>query len=52
VRTKPSGDAPADQELRENTLVTIKACEGDWALIARRGMDVGYIPFSAMVQAN
>ncbi|MBC8164315.1 MAG: caspase family protein [Bryobacteraceae bacterium] len=49
-RTKPSHDAATEQELHENTLVTIKACEGGWALIVKRGKELGYVPITEMKQ--
>ena len=52
VRTKPSDNAPVALELAENSLVTIKACEGAWALISRRGKEIGYVPVSATEQLN
>jgi hypothetical protein len=39
ARIKLSEDIASDHELHKSTLVTIKACEGDWVLIARRGKE-------------
>ncbi len=52
VREKPSDDAAVTAALTRNTLVTLKACAGAWALIMRGGKDIGYVPLTAMDAVN
>ena len=52
AREKPAGDAAVTLPLTRNALVTLKACDGEWGLIAYRGKDIGYIRFDALEPVN
>ncbi len=52
VREKPAGDAAVTLPLTRNALVTLKACAGEWGLIARGGKDIGYVRFDALEPVN
>jgi SH3-like domain-containing protein len=52
VRKSPGSDAPVAVELKRNSLVTVKACDGPWALIARGGAEAGYVRYSILEPLN
>jgi Caspase domain len=52
VREKPDGSSPVTIELKRNALVTVKACDGSWALLARGGKDIGYARYSILEPVN
>ena len=52
VREKPASDAAVTLPLTRNALVTLKACAGEWGLIARGGKDIGYVRFDALEPVN
>jgi hypothetical protein len=52
ARKGPDGDTPVTAELKRNALVTVKACNGPWALVARGGKEVGYVRYSVLEPLN
>ncbi len=52
VHKTPDGDGPVTVELKRNDLVTVKACDGPWALIVRKGAEVGYVRYGGLERVN
>lgn len=52
VREKPSGDAPGSIELTAGAMVRVVEFAGSWAIVAREGQKLGYVPASALVRPH
>jgi hypothetical protein len=50
LRLGAAADAPAQRELGPGTLVRVVDIFGDWALIARDGQKLGYVPLQALAK--
>ena len=51
VRERPSAEAPGNRELNRGYRVRlVDTVEGTWALVAREGQSLGYIPVEALVK--
>jgi hypothetical protein len=50
VREKPETDAPGERNLLEGTPVRVVDVTGEWAVVARDGVKLGYVPLIALLQ--
>jgi hypothetical protein len=50
LRERPATDAPGDRELAPGTLVRVVELSGDWAVVARDGQKMGYVPIAALLK--
>ena len=50
LRLHAAADAPIQRNLDPGTLVRVVDLAGDWALIAREGQKLGYVPLQALVR--
>jgi uncharacterized caspase-like protein len=52
VRERPQADAPSQRELTRGFMLTVVEITGDWALVAREGQKIGYLPADALLRAQ
>ncbi len=50
VREKPAPDTPGERQLEPGTLVHVVEFVGDWAVVAREGEKMGYLPVKALLK--
>jgi Caspase domain len=50
VRERPAADAPGDRQLAPGTLVRVVQFSGDWAVVARDGQKMGYLPVASLLR--
>ena len=50
VRETPATDAPGERQLVPGTQVRVVELVGDWAIIAREGEKMGYVPVEALAK--
>ena len=50
VRERPAADAPGERELAPGTQVRVVEFVGDWAIVARDGQKMGYLPVEALLE--
>ena len=50
AREKPAADAPGNHELPRGYQVRVFAFAGDWAIVARDGQKLGYVPVEALAR--
>ena len=50
VRQKAASAAPGERELPPGTMVRVLEFAGDWAIVARDGEKLGYVPFEAILK--
>ena len=52
VRKRPTADAPGARELSPGAGVRVLEFAGDWALVAREGQTLGYVPAAALARPH
>jgi uncharacterized caspase-like protein len=50
LRVRPGADAPGERDLSPGTLVRVVEFYGDWAVVAREGQKIGYMPVAALLK--
>jgi hypothetical protein len=50
VRERPTTDAPGERELPPGSQVRVLEFAGDWAIVARAGQKMGYVPVGALLE--
>ncbi len=52
VREEPAPDAPGERQLPPRTQVHVVEFVGDWAVVAREGEKMGYVPVKALAELH
>jgi hypothetical protein len=50
IRERPAADALGERELVPGSLVRVVEFVGDWAIVARDGQKMGYLPVGALLE--
>jgi hypothetical protein len=50
VRERPAADAPGERELAPGAQVRVLRLVEQWAVIAREGQELGYVPAEALAR--